>query len=192
MDDYFSILGLPRRPWLDPAEIQARFLERSAQVHPDKSALETANAQFALLNTAQSTLKEPRARLLHLLALEGLETGAHVQTVPAPILDLFPTVADLLRRSDRFLADKSKNTSPMLRAQFFAAGLDWTDQLQSLLALIQQKIDSLCQQIRAADQRWSTSDRPLLLRELEELSRSLGFLEKWRAQLRERIHALAF
>ena len=34
--DNFSLLGLPRQPWFDPARLKAIFVELSARLHPDR------------------------------------------------------------------------------------------------------------------------------------------------------------
>ena len=76
MTDNFALLDEPRRPWLDTDLLKSKFLALSATVHPDKihsasDAEKAAAAQsFARLNTAFTCLAEPKARLLHLRALE--------------------------------------------------------------------------------------------------------------------------
>ena len=74
--DYFTLLGEPRRPWLDPDSLKQKFLTLSATVHPDKvhsvteTEKNTASKKFAELNTAYHCLAHPKSRLLHLLELE--------------------------------------------------------------------------------------------------------------------------
>ena len=36
MADYFALLDEPRRPWLDPEELKAKFHALTATVHPDR------------------------------------------------------------------------------------------------------------------------------------------------------------
>ncbi len=76
MTDYFALLDEPRRPWLEPDSLKARFLALSAQVHPDRlhnapeAQKQAANEQYAELNSAYRCLREPKERLQHLLELE--------------------------------------------------------------------------------------------------------------------------
>ena len=35
MTDYFNLLSEPRRPWLNPEALKQKFLNLSAEVHPD-------------------------------------------------------------------------------------------------------------------------------------------------------------
>jgi curved DNA-binding protein CbpA len=196
MTDFFALLRLPRRPWLNEDAVKARFLELSATKHPDKAENKLeAESGFAELNAASNILKNPRERILHLLALEGFPRGGHVQNVPPAAMELFGEVGLLLRETDSFLAGKSKASSPMMKAQLFAAGLEWTDKLQAAVGRISTRLSDLFQQIQAIDARWTSleeSDKTAALHQLEQISRALGFLERWRAQIQDRIHALAF
>src|SRR5260370_36162164 len=76
MTDYFALLGEPRRPWLEPDSLKARFLALSAEAHPDRlhnapeAQKQAANQQYAELNSAYRCLREPKERLQHLLELE--------------------------------------------------------------------------------------------------------------------------
>src|SRR5262245_5861986 len=85
MDDYFSVLGLPRRLELDGPELQRRFYALSRQHHPDfhqsADAGEQARAleQSALVNRAYRALREPLTRLEHAMALE---TGSEAAAAP--------------------------------------------------------------------------------------------------------------
>jgi curved DNA-binding protein CbpA len=201
MTDLFSALGLARRPWLEQEEIKRRFLEASAQAHPDRfhsaTAREKAGAEdhFAVLNSAQSTLRNPRERLVHFLALEGIALGGHVQNVPAAAMEFFGSVGQLTREVDAFLAEKGKVTSPMMKVQLFQKGLDWTDKLQELSGRLTSRTEAAYAEVKQLDALWTSAlqdERQQVLRRLEEIARALAFLERWRAQLQERIHALAF
>ena len=68
MTDYFALLDEPRRPWLEPDSLKARFLALSAEVHPDRlhnapeAQKQAANQQCAELNSAYRCLREPKER----------------------------------------------------------------------------------------------------------------------------------
>jgi molecular chaperone HscB len=75
--DHFSLFGLPSRQGLDAAELDARFRELQAQVHPDKyahagDADQRLSMQWATrVNEAYQTLKSPLKRARYLLQLRG-------------------------------------------------------------------------------------------------------------------------
>jgi len=87
--DPFEVLGLPRRYDLSGDEVEARYLARSRELHPDFHQLAAASEQraslelTAVLNEAYSTLRDPFRRAEALLALEGGPSAAeHKQMSP--------------------------------------------------------------------------------------------------------------
>ena len=68
--DYFALLGEPRRPFLDPERVKETFHRLSLCQHPDQQqdGDPSGGDDFARLNQAQQVLREPKARLKHLLA----------------------------------------------------------------------------------------------------------------------------
>ena len=77
--DFFALFGLPRGYRLDRSELEHRYHEIQAQVHPDKHAGGTeADRRLAMqwatrVNEAYQTLREPLARARYLLHLAGIE-----------------------------------------------------------------------------------------------------------------------
>src|SRR5215211_6108962 len=121
MIDYFALLNEPRRPWIDPELLKAKFLSLSAEVHPDRvhsvsdSEKDSANQRFVELNAAYHCLREPRDRLLHLLELESCEKPKKVQPVGAGTTELAMELGQLCRAVDTFLAERAKVSSPVLK-----------------------------------------------------------------------------
>src|SRR5882762_9464497 len=119
MTDYFALLDEPRRPWLDAEALKAKFLSRSAEVHPDRAhdasaaVQESASRRFAELNSAFNCLREPKNRLRHLLELELDHKPKDLQEIPADLADLFIEIAQLCRQANAFLGEKSRVGSPM-------------------------------------------------------------------------------
>ena len=80
--DHFATFGLPRAFAVDASELETRFRELSRNVHPDRFARapprerRLALAAATALNDAYRTLRHPRRRAEHLLALRGVEVGA--------------------------------------------------------------------------------------------------------------------
>ena len=92
--DYFEFLETPRSLALDPRDLEKRFYALSRQLHPDLYARKSFEEQHyaeeasALLNDAYRTLKEPIARAMYLLKLEGFDIGEQgTKDVPPELLE---------------------------------------------------------------------------------------------------------
>lgn len=76
--DYFAFFGLPRRLGLDAQDLERRFRDLSRKFHPDYFYNAPAAERLAslerssYLNDAYRILRNPVARIEHLLAIEGL------------------------------------------------------------------------------------------------------------------------
>jgi Fe-S protein assembly co-chaperone HscB len=76
--DYFAFLGLPRALTIDVQDLERRFRELSRKLHPDFYYNASPSERLAslerssYLNDAVRTLRNPVARIEHLLAIEGL------------------------------------------------------------------------------------------------------------------------
>src|SRR5687768_16450748 len=76
--DYFTFFGLPRRLQLDPQDLERRFRDLSRKFHPDffynaPPAERLASLErSSYLNDAYRVMRNPVARIEHLLAIEGL------------------------------------------------------------------------------------------------------------------------
>lgn len=98
--DYFTFFGVPRRLTLDPADLERRFRELSRKFHPDyyyNSAPAERLASLersSYLNDAYRVLRNPAARIEHLLAIEGLppvksEGDGNPKVPPALLEEVF-------------------------------------------------------------------------------------------------------
>ena len=85
-EDFFAVLGVPRRYQQDLVQAEARFRELSRQVHPDRFARADPQARRASLqrtvqlNEAWKTVKEPVRRAEYLLRLAGYQIGDEART----------------------------------------------------------------------------------------------------------------
>lgn len=189
MTDYFALLDEPRAVWLDTEALKSKFLERSAEVHPDRvhnaSAEEkaAANTRYAELNAAHSCLANTRSRLKHFLELETGKPPADIQQTPADLMDLFFECGSLCNDIDKFLRAKDAADSPLLKVQFFEQGMDWSDKIQAFNGRISEKIAELEAELRSAT--------PAPTR-IEEIYRRLCYYERWHSQLQERFVKLSF
>lgn len=194
MTDYFSLLNFERTPWLEPDLVKARFLELSAPAHPDRvhglSAEETARANevFAELNTAANVLREPRERLQHLLLLETGQNSAATQNIAPELIEVFGKVGMCCRSVDEFLAKRTATSSPILQAQLFGEGLDWSDrvsELQSEVSVLKGRAEEELKTIAAG---WP-NEKPIA--RLRELAHRLATIARWEKQLQDRFSILA-
>jgi DnaJ-domain-containing protein 1 len=203
MSDFFVILDEPHRPWLDPDLLKKKFLNLSAEVHPDRvhSASEeekrSADRRYAELNQAYNHLRRPKERLQHLLELETGNKPAQVQQIPADLMEFFVDVGQLFKGTDGFLVEKAKTTSPLLQVRLFEAGQIWTDKLKARHQQLNARQQELVAELQAIDARWVGAgkadpvSRATMLRRLEQLYRLFSYYARWEEQIQERIVQLA-
>src|SRR3954451_16054544 len=85
---HFERLGLPRRLFFDASELEANYLARSREVHPDFTGNDPASLHAsAALNEAYTTLRDPFRRAEYLLNLEGGPSATEVKRMPAAFLE---------------------------------------------------------------------------------------------------------
>lgn len=206
MVDYFSLMAEPQRPWLDPKPLKARFLQLSSEAHPDrfhtapKDEQDTANERYTELNAAHNCLSDLKKRLRHLIELELGSQPEVVRQVPGETMDLFMKVGQLTRDTDAFLKEKDQTQSPLLKAQLFETGMQWTDRLQTLQAEINAELAALTDAIRNLNPVWESApeighpDRlaALPMQRIEEIYRAVSHLSRWTQQLQERIVRISF
>lgn len=92
--EYFEFFGLVPQLALDAQDLQQRFYALSRKLHPDlfsrKSATENQHAleATAVLNDAYRTLRDPIARALYVLKVNGFDVGEQsTKDVPAELLE---------------------------------------------------------------------------------------------------------
>ncbi|MFA6314546.1 MAG: Fe-S protein assembly co-chaperone HscB [Sterolibacterium sp.] len=84
--DHFALCGLPRRYSIDLSELEKRYREIQARVHPDKHVhLSDAERRLAMqwstqVNEAYQTLRRPLRRGQYLLHLAGIDVGLERNT----------------------------------------------------------------------------------------------------------------
>jgi curved DNA-binding protein CbpA len=193
--NHFERLGFSPRPWIDAGGLKDKFLQLSAQAHPDKASAsdkDSSEKRFQELNASYNVLRNTRARLLHLLELSGAAKQEHVQEVPPAALELFPEVAAATKRADGLIKEKAAANSPMLRVQFMERGLEEVERLQELQGRIREKINAIENSLKDLNASWSSAPTDAVLKAASEAAAALGFFERWNAQLQERIGALTF
>ena len=202
MTDFFALLDLPRRPWLDPDSIKQKFIALSAEFHPDRthgneSQKRPAQDRYTQINGAYNCLRNPRERVSHLIKLERGPNASELQTVPADLMNVFMEVGNACRQADRFLGEKAAATSPLLKVQLFERGQEFSDQLAAIRAKLTAAREELITALKRLDADWEqnassdASSRASLLDKLEEIRRLLGFYDRWISQVQERFVQLA-
>ena len=200
MADYFALLDEPRRPWLDPEDLKAKFHALTATVHPDRvhrgaePEKQAANQRYAELNAAYQCLSEPKARLHHLLELERGDRVEDVQKISTGTMDSFMEISELCREADAFLAEKQSVTSPLLKVQLFETGMVLADRLKLLMQRLNGRQEALIVEMRNLNMAWETAPpvgsstrlHVLPCSRLEHIYRDLSYLKRWTQQLQER------
>lgn len=181
MVDYFALLGEPRRPFLDPDRIKETFHRLSRERHPDQAG--GGQDAFADLNLAQETLRDPKTRLRHLLALEFPEIAtAGPAVVPVSLADDFGPVLGLLQKADAFLPKKAAASGALAKALLSREEAALRAELEEISARLNGKMTVATEDLRMLDGR----DRDALL----DLYQRFAYLGRWLEQLRERAFQL--
>lgn len=182
----FDILGLPVRPWLERETLQAKFVERAAQWHPDTNPDPEAASRFQALVGAHLLLRDPVKRLECVLQLENpADAPAHPGTqITQELTDLFLSIATLNRQLQAFHAQKPATQSTLNRALMHSDRLALGHDLEQLSNQVEQHWQRCETQIHAADTIWERRT-PEILESLKKVLREMVFLQRWRVQLRE-------
>lgn len=113
--DYFELLGLPHRYEVDRDALEANYLQRSKQVHPDRFVNAAASERVAALqqsmtlNQAYKTLRKPMSRAEYMLERAGVNIGANEAVDPEllmEVLELREELADAKHARDTALLRK--------------------------------------------------------------------------------------
>jgi DnaJ-domain-containing protein 1 len=199
--DYFALLDVPKRPWLEAEALKQRFLVLSAEMHPDRvhgasdAEKRAAHHRYTELNAAFQFLSRPRERVRHLLELETGTKGEQLQNVPSALMDFFMEFSSLCRQTDSFLAEKAAAHSPLLRVQLFERGQEWSEKISAVQKRLEDWRQETETELKRLDSEWPANwdgeKRAGTRGRLDDISRTLGFIERWSSQLRERYVQLA-
>ena len=205
MPDCFALLNEPRRPWVEPQQIQSRFIALSAGVHPDRvhdarpEEKAKANQRFAELNAAFQCLRSSKHRARHLLELERGARPDQLEYLTASETDQFFHIGQLCKSVDQFLQDKATANSPLLRVRFFEQAMVWRDQLEEVQTALNAALAELECELMKLNDAWAvappigTPERAgaLPLDRLEQLYRRLSYHARWLSQVQDRILQLS-
>lgn len=194
--DPFQLLGIPRRPWLDPEEIRARFRELSETHHPDRAetapvedAGQRKDAGSAALSAATQQLSAVPRRLRLILESEPEAPGWRTGTVPEGLIELFMNIGQVTKTADALIAKLRKTGTQLGRAVLLKEIMQSRGQLEKLLQSVEEQLETLEIELREVDALWQEK-RSQALQRLPSLYQRSSYLTKWREQLRERLARL--
>jgi len=201
MTDHFAALNEPRRPWLDAETLKEKFHTLSGTVHPDRvhgadeATRHLAGDRYAALNAAYQCLRDPKLRLQHLLCLERGAKPGDLKSIPEDVVQLFAAMGALLRQADALIAERSQSNSPMVKVQVLGKSLPCLDKISEMQSALNVRRATLLEELRALDDRWSrrsqgTPPTDADLATAEKLYHLFGFVDRWAAQLQERMVGL--
>ncbi len=182
MTDHFAALAQPRRPWLDAETLRESFQRAAAQQHPDAPG--GGDARFAALNSAHTVLREPAARLRHLLDLTAPGRTSVTASIPPALGDLFMELATLRSSLTRFREKEATAASALQRALLAGEKFALRSILDLALHRVTEAHNTALSELRALDGAWA-ADPTTVLDDLAALQARFAFLGKWSAQLRE-------
>ncbi len=184
MQNYFEMLGLAARPWLEPEELKKAFLRAAVLCHPDATG-NGESGQFARINAAYTTLREPAARLRYLLALaepdEGDPAAASPEKIPARWGDLFMDMAAQQQQVASFLKKKE-----LVRSALAVALLSGeASEIRRACGASAARLDAMWADCLERLQEWDRAWPGVEAEEgLEILQKEFNYLARWREQLR--------
>ncbi len=191
MTDYFALLGLPRRPWLDDEEVKRKFHDATRTAHPDIQVGRTdTDGSFTELNEAYRVLCDSKLRLQHFLALEEPADSAAGVSISSDLQELFPAISETCRQADILLERQATTTSALSRSLLEGEGLQLQRKIDELLGRLRRIEDQTIAQLRNAScsgEANATCD----LKPLRMLCVEITFVTRWLTQLEEKNFQLA-
>lgn len=175
--DAFEELGLEPRLTLEEEVLEVAYAEAGKRAHPDAGGTREA---FERVARAREILSSPVSRLRHWL--ECSERPGDLRGPVSPgMMDVFSELGGLLQRVDELLREREKAGSALAKAMLEGRAQEAREQVEAM----QEKLEAMM------DER--VVDFPAIERGERdgwELARELGFLEKWRREVRERFARL--
>lgn len=187
MSDPFLLLGIARRPLLDPEEIGSAYRRLAGQLHPDQASGDTL--KFRELSEAAATLKDHARRLRELAGGSASSSGG---SLPSEAADLFPKVAGVLQQADSLLVKQDAITNALAKALLLTPLKKAVEDLESILSLLDSWRMTLIQELHRLDQEWPAerTPSPSMVTDLGTLADSFTYAGRWELQLRNRKLAL--
>lgn len=179
--DAFTIMGLEPRPLLDLEELQKRFQELAAKLHPDQGGDAT---EFGKLNAANQTLRDPSRRLRVLAEREQwLEPGKAPTELPPIAAELFSPVQQAISSTEASLKKAAETTTPLGKAILARELIKAIEGCESATALVREAMAKLDAELQDLDREWAENKNAA---KLLPLIGGYAFTRKWLDQLQEK------
>ncbi len=180
----FSELQYEPRPWMERADIDARFHAASIKLEEDKN---TEPEHAERLNRARRLLVDHAARIRQLLAVCGYRVERS-NRIPEHLAQAGFEVEPVIKAADELLRDYSKGVSRIEQALLADQVIDCQQQLLARQQQLHSLQESAEQRLRNIDHGWSGSLSEELGLELAQLADELTYLERWHQQIAKRLH----
>jgi curved DNA-binding protein CbpA len=177
MEDAFSLFALERRPLIDEGALKERYFRLAATRHPDLSG--GNDEKFHLLQDAYRTLREPAARLRHLMELEFV--GGRGQSDSTAHAELFMNVGSAIQAAKAVFFRSENTTTALARALLAPEIVAALRQVREAAESLQRTQDEVTARLESVDARWPDVSPD----ELADLASSFSFLSRWKSQLSE-------
>jgi curved DNA-binding protein CbpA len=183
--DYFALLGVERRPWLDPEAVKEKFHALAATRHPDVAPSD--GSDFAALNAAHAALRDPKGRLHHLLELEAPELLKQPQQIPSVLADLFLVIGHARQQFNEFGGRAQHSSTALSRALLAGDRLQTRSSLEKAKGELDAIQADLLGRLQQLDASWNAADRHSLLQSCAEFHHALSYVSKWSDLLRDNL-----
>lgn len=189
--DYFTMLQVEKRPYVDLIRLKENYLKVSEFIHPDKyynaspEVKELALACSSLLNKAYSTLRDPKERIKYLISIETDKEAPVSSRASAGTMEFFIEASDVCNEADTFLKKGGSGEDKKRELR---------NRLQEYKKESQGKWNIILKDVDKIDKEWtvtSSGERKPLLRRLLVLSHELSYLTKLQSMLDEMMIALS-
>jgi hypothetical protein len=177
MEDAFAVFGVNRRPLIDESVLKETYLRLAADRHPDASSGD--DEEFQLIQEAYKTLREPAARLRHLLELafpDFRRDGGQV-----PHAELFLRAGRAVQAARAVWQRFERTSSALARALLSPEIAEALRQIRAASGLVQRAEDDLTRQLEDLNSRWPDVSPD----ELSALATAFRFVSRWKSQLSE-------
>lgn len=176
--NWWEALGLPVQLVLAEEEVEKAFQQKSAGAHPDAGG---EQGEFECLREAHDGLRDDFRRLDAWLRFHGQEI-AHSGVITPAVGEMFTRVSVVTGGIDEWLERQGQTSSGLGKALWQKEGFRWKQQLEDLLEELAEWQQRLQDEFTNAEQAGVVGDyEPALA-----LRSELGFLRKWKLQLKER------
>ena len=167
--DCFGALGLPRKLTIDLDALERRYHELSRKIHPDRFASKGPKVRDASLRATATltrsyrTLRDPVARGLYWLELNGEKLAENNKRVP-------PELAELVFEVQEQLAEMQLSSDP-------EAALERATEIAARRIELQFKMDERLAELDLNFAKWDQSaDKKMLTLELKTTLSNIAYL----------------